>query len=79
MIIKALKAKMVQTLNKPFDVMELLRKEPPYDTTADEGAVICNLSDIINKHATWKQHLPRVKPFYGKCSCQFSATKAEDK
>lgn len=61
------KPKNVETFDKSLDVVELFRNQPSYDTNADEGVIICNLSDVIEKHEVWKQYLPRVKPFYGKC------------
>lgn len=35
----------------------------------DESFFVANLSDVIEKHRLWTEHLPRVKPFYAvKCN-----------
>ena len=35
----------------------------------DDAFFVANLSDVIEKHRLWTEHLPRVKPFYAvKCN-----------
>lgn len=67
MKVKALNSAMIQTFDKPLDVVELIRQQPSYESSDDEGLAICNISDVIRKHEVWEQLLPRVRPFFGEC------------
>lgn len=58
---------MLHTVDGPLDAIELIRQRAVYEKSGDEALYICDISDIINKHQLWKQYMPRVEPFYGKC------------
>lgn len=54
----------LNVLEKPIDVWEeIIRKE-----VDEEPAYFCDLTDIVRKHINWTHLLPRVVPFYGKCT-----------
>lgn len=55
----------VCVMDKPLNVLDEIREK---SVTNIQGApfYICDLTDIIKKHRTWTQLLPRVLPFYGK-------------
>lgn len=55
----------VHIVDEPLDAIELIRQRVAVQGLAPEGFHICYISDIINKYQIWRQHLPRVKPFYG--------------
>lgn len=54
----------VNIVNKPLNVLDEIRKKTITDVQ-EEPLYICDLTDIIEKHRTWTQMLPRIKPFYG--------------
>lgn len=54
-------------VSKSLDVMNVIRQRSEHGQVDDESVYICNISDIVEKCEVWKQHLPRVTPFYGKC------------
>lgn len=53
-------------IDEPLDPMEIIRQKSTSDVVDDDPFYICNISDIIQKHRIWQQHMPRVLPFYGK-------------
>lgn len=57
-------------IDEPLDAIDVIRESSFYGHAGEEALYICNVSDIINKHQIWKQNMPRVMPFYGKC-CKF--------
>lgn len=54
----------VTILPTPLNALEEIRSKPLSDIQ-EEPLYICDLTDIIKKHRTWTQLLPRVIPFYG--------------
>lgn len=66
MKIKALSSVLMNKFDKPLDVTELIRQQPSYEISEDDGLAICDISDIIRKHEAWENYLPRVRPFFGR-------------
>lgn len=62
---KILPASEFRTIDEPVDAVKLIRQRADSEKNGDDDLYICNISDIIDKYHVWKQHLPRVKPFYG--------------
>lgn len=58
----------LNVINEPLDAIDMIRQRSLTGQTEDEPFYICNISDIIEKHRTWQQRMPRVIPFYGKFS-----------
>lgn len=56
----------LHVLTEPLDAWEVIRKKASFELE-EEPLYVCNVSDIVEKHRTWKQQMPRVMPFYGKC------------
>lgn len=55
-------------VDKALDVISVIRQRSTRGQVEDGSVYICNISDIVEKHQIWQQHLPRVIPFYGKYS-----------
>lgn len=58
--------KTLQTIDEPLNAVELIRQRAAYEIYGDEDLYICNISDVVDKYRVWRQHMPRVRPFYGK-------------
>lgn len=65
MISKNLAVSELRTIDEPLDAVKLIRQRADSEKNGDDDLYICSISDIIDKYHVWKQHLPRVKPFYG--------------
>lgn len=56
----------VCVVDKPLDVLEEIRKKTVKSDIQVAPFYIGDLTDVVKKHRTWTQLLPRVIPFYGK-------------
>lgn len=52
-------------IDEPLDAIDVIRQRSISGDVDEEPLYLCNISDIINKHAIWTRSMPRVKPFYG--------------
>ena len=55
----------INIIEKSFSALKEIQKKSITEIY-EEPLLVCDLTDIINKHRTWTQMLPRVMPFYGK-------------
>lgn len=53
-------------VDKPVNAIDEISRKSVLNDADEEPFYICNISDIIQKHAIWKFRMPRVTPFYGK-------------
>ena len=60
----------VNIIKKPLNALEEIQKKSITEID-EEPLYVCDLTDIIKKHRTWTQLLPRVSPFYGKLHIMF--------
>uniref|UniRef100_A0A6M2DSV2 ornithine decarboxylase n=1 Tax=Xenopsylla cheopis TaxID=163159 RepID=A0A6M2DSV2_XENCH len=62
----------VHVLNQAtVDTWSIAREIAAASTAADqeEAFYVCDIGDIVKKYQLWKEHMPRVKPFYAvKCN-----------
>lgn len=65
MKLMALETNTLQTIDEPLNAVDLIRQRAAYEIYGDEDFYICNISDVVDKYRTWRQYLPRVRPFYG--------------
>ncbi|XP_055316889.1 ornithine decarboxylase 1-like [Sitodiplosis mosellana] len=56
-------------IDEPLDAIDVIRQRSVSGNVDEEPLYLCDISDIINKHAIWKRSMPRVLPFYAvKCN-----------
>lgn len=58
----------VHVLNQAsVDTWSVAREIAAASTVADEedAFYVCDIGDIVKKYQLWKEHMPRVRPFYG--------------
>lgn len=58
----------VHVLKGHSDVWSVIR-EIAYSGNQEDAFYVCDIGDIVRKHKIWKSSLPRVKPYYGNCTC----------
>lgn len=55
----------IHIIDKPIDEIDIIRQKSISHNEDDDPVYICNISDVIKKYSTWKECMPRIRPFFG--------------